>query len=100
MFGGLPYLDDDGQPIAYTVVETWETDDWFPVYGAVTSTGGNIPTYAVTVTNVYRWTGSVELPGTGGIGKSLYILFGLILVVSPFVYGFSLRRRYGRRFKQ
>ena len=40
------------------------------------------------------------LPSTGGSGILLYILCGLILVFGPFVYGFSLRRRYGRRFKQ
>ena len=37
------------------------------------------------------------LPSTGGNGKLLYILCGLILLLGPFVYGFGLRRRYGRR---
>ena len=41
-----------------------------------------------------------ELPSTGGIGTHFYILCGLILVFGPFVYGFSLRRRYERRSKQ
>lgn len=40
------------------------------------------------------------LPSTGGTGALLYILCGLILVIGPLVYGFSLRRRYGRRLKQ
>jgi len=40
------------------------------------------------------------LPSTGGIGTLLYILCGLALVLGPFVYGFSLRRRYGRRSKR
>ena len=40
-----------------------------------------------------------ELPSTGGEGTLLYILFGLTLIISPFVYGFRLRRRYGRRLK-
>lgn len=40
------------------------------------------------------------LPSTGGIGTSLYILFGLALVLAPIVYCFSLRRRYERRSKQ
>ena len=39
------------------------------------------------------------LPSTGGTGVLLYILCGLTLVLGPFVYGFSLRRRYGRRSK-
>ena len=100
VFNGLPYLDEAGEPIVYTVVETWETPDWIPVYGKVTATGGEIPTYEVTVTNTYRWTGSYELPGTGGEGNILYILFGLVLVLGPIVYGFSLRRRYERRLKR
>jgi LPXTG-motif cell wall-anchored protein len=94
VFNGLPYLDDAGQPIAYTVVESWGNMDWIPIYGQITSTGGEIPTYETTVTNTYRWTGSYELPSTGGIGNSLYILFGLVLVLGPFVYGFSLRRKH------
>ena len=94
VFNGLPYLDDAGQPITYTVVESWGNMDWIPIYGQITSTGGEIPTYETTVTNTYRWTGSYELPSTGGIGNSLYILFGLVLVLGPFVYGFSLRRKH------
>ena len=40
------------------------------------------------------------LPSTGGTGIFSYILCGLVLVLGPLVYGFSLRRRYGRRSKQ
>lgn len=50
----------------------------------------------VTVKNLRGY----ELPSTGGIGTFLYILCGLILVFGPFVYGFSLRRRYERRSKR
>lgn len=39
------------------------------------------------------------LPSTGGIGVFRYILCGLILVLGPLVYGFSLRCRYERRLK-
>ena len=100
VFNGLPYLDEEGNPIVYTVVESWDNADWIPVYGPITTISGNTPTYETTVTNTYRWTGSVELPGTGGIGTPIYILCGLVLVFGPLVYGFSLRRRYGRRSKQ
>ena len=41
-----------------------------------------------------------ELPSTGGMGFPLYILCGLLLVLAPLVYSFSLRRRYERRSKQ
>ncbi|MBQ5617230.1 MAG: LPXTG cell wall anchor domain-containing protein [Bacteroidaceae bacterium] len=41
-----------------------------------------------------------ELPATGGMGGIIYILFGAALVTAPFVYIFSLRRKYERRLKQ
>mgnify|MGYP006336643591 FL=1 len=53
-------------------------------------------TLSLTVENLRGY----ELPSTGGIGTPLYILCGSILVLGPFVYGFSLRRRYERRSKQ
>ena len=94
MFNGLPYLDDNGDPIAYSVVESWDTPDWIPVYGPVTATDGDIPTYEMTVTNKYRWEESFELPSTGGIGSPIFILCGLALILAPLVYGLILRRRY------
>ncbi len=99
IFNGLPYLDEEDNPIVYTVVESWDNMDWIPIYGPITATGGDIPTYETTITNTYRWTGSFELPGTGGIGIPIYILCGLVFILGPFVYGFSLRCRYGRRSK-
>ena len=53
-------------------------------------------TLSLTVENLRGY----ELPSTGGNGVHLYVLCGLILVFGPFVYGFSLRRRYGRRSQQ
>jgi LPXTG-motif cell wall-anchored protein len=49
--------------------------------------------------DIVNYPTNVELPGTGGIGTPIYMLCGLILVLGPLVYGFSLRRRYGRRSK-
>ena len=101
LFNGLPYLDEAGNPIVYTVVESWDNIDWLPIYGPVNTVNtGNTPTYETTVTNSYRWTGSVVLPSTGGIGTIPYILCGLALMIGPLVYGFSLRRRNGRRLEQ
>ena len=94
VFSGLPYVDDEGNPIAYTVKETWETEDWLPTYGPITSSGGNTPTYETTITNTYRWTGNFELPSTGGTGSYIFILSGLLLMLAPLVYGLGLRRRY------
>ena len=46
--------------------------------------------------NIANYPVDVILPATGGIGKHIYILCGLTLVLGPLVYGFGLRRRYGR----
>jgi LPXTG-motif cell wall-anchored protein len=40
-----------------------------------------------------------ELPSTGGMGMHIYILCGLFLMMAPLVYGFSMRRKYERRFR-
>ena len=99
-FGGLPYYDENGDPIAYTVVETWDSRDWIPVYGPVTVIAGRTPTYETTVRNVYRWSDAFELPATGGIGTPFYILCGLTLMSAPLVYGFRLRRRHRKEARE
>jgi uncharacterized repeat protein (TIGR02543 family) len=53
-------------------------------------------TLSLTVENLRGYA----LPSTGGTGILLYVLCGLILLLGPFVYGFSLRRKYKRRPKQ
>jgi uncharacterized surface anchored protein len=55
-----------------------------------------IPFEAIGMIDIVNYPANVELPATGGIGIPLYILCGLTLVLGPFVYGFHLRRRYGR----
>ena len=97
VFNGLPYFDDLGLPIEYTVVESWDNKDWIAAYGPVKEVGGENPSYETTVTNKYRWVDAFELPSTGGLGIHIQILCGLILVSAPLVYGLSLRRKSERR---
>ena len=59
-----------------------------------------IPFEAIGLIDIANYPANVELPATGGIGTPIYILCGLTLVLGPFVYGFSLRRRYGRRLNK
>ena len=40
---------------------------------------------------------SYELPATGGMGITLHVLCGMLLVSAPLVYGLSLRRKCERR---
>ena len=58
-----------------------------------------IPFEEIGLIDIANYPANVELPATGGIGTPIYILCGLVLVLGPLVYGFSLRRRYGRRSK-
>ena len=43
---------------------------------------------------------SCELPATGGMGITLHVLCGMLLVSAPLVYGLSLRRKYKRRSRE
>ena len=100
VFSGLPYMDEEGNPIKYTVKETWQSSDWTPRYGEVIATSDEVPTYEVIVTNVYRWKDAIELPSTGGIGYPIFVLSGLILVLAPLVYGLRLRREHRKGAKK
>ena len=59
-----------------------------------------IPFETIGKIDIVNHPANVELPATGGIGTPIYILCGLALVLGPLVYGFSLRRGYGRRSKR
>ena len=59
-----------------------------------------IPFEQIGIIDIVNHPATVELPATGGIGTTLYMLCGLPLVWGPLVYGLSLRRRYGRRSKK
>lgn len=60
---------------------------------------GEYNTSSRVLTLTVRNLRGYELPSTGGIGIPIYILCGLILISAPLVYGFRLRRIYGRRLK-
>ncbi len=101
-FWGLPYKDNSGEVIKYTVEESWETEDWLPEYGKVIEVKetGQLPTYETTVTNAYRWGHGYELPSTGGIGRKVWILSGFIIMIGALVFGCILRRKRERRLKE
>ena len=99
VFRGLPYQDDNGVVIQYTVEESWYSEDWLPEYGPVGASGGPVPTYDTTVTNVYRWGHGVELPATGTHARMLYMLCGGSIMLLTLVYGTVSRRKRERRMK-
>ena len=91
-FLGLPYTDSEGNVITYTVLESWDTKDWTPIYGKVTATPGkDVTTYSVTVTNRYNWGNGYELPSTGGYGTYVWVLSGLALMLGALVSGLIIR---------
>ena len=97
-FLGLPYKDESGNVIAYTVDEVWEKERWTTHYGAVTANPGTPPVYTTTITNTY-YPGGPELPATGSAARMLYILCGSGMMLGSLVYGIGSRRKRERRVK-
>lgn len=97
-FRGLPVKNSKGETIVYSIEESWITDNWVPHYGQMLAIGGQNPTYATTVTNVYRVSGPI-LPSTGSAARMHYILCGLGIMLSSLVYGLICRRMRERRRK-
>ena len=105
----LYYLQEIQPPIAYQLDNT---KHWFCFCGDTGDTciecnkllidqeAIRIPFEEIGKFDIANYPADVELPSTGGIGTPIYILCGLTLVIGPLVYGFSLRRRYGRRLKK
>ena len=97
-FYGLPYKGADGNVITYTVVESWDNNDWQPYYSEIRQVDGDIvPNYEMTVTNVYRWGNGTKLPDTGYSGPLPMVLCGLGLMVLSLVCGCIMRRKRERR---
>ena len=96
-FRGLPYEDENGNAITYTVKEVWESTDWIPVYGEVVTHDGSTTTYSTAVTNVYRWGSGEMLPTTGSNARMLYTLCGFSIILGTLVYGMIAKRKRERR---
>ncbi len=92
-FLGLPYENEDGSVIEYTVVESWDTEDWLARYSEIRRIPGEPGTYELTVTNVYRWGRGYELPQTGGDGVSMWVLSGAAIMLASLVSWCILRCR-------
>ena len=105
----LYYLQEIQPPPAYQLNET---KYWFCFCNnkndtciecnklMIDETAVRIPFEEIGLIGIPNDPANVVLPATGGIGTPIYILCGLTRVFGPFVYGFSLRRRYGRRSKK
>jgi uncharacterized surface anchored protein len=105
----LYYLQEIQPPPAYQLDDTKYWFCFCSDTGDVCNECNKIMVDAEAVRIPFEETGRIEivnhpadvkLPGTGGIGTHFYILYGLMLVFCPFVYGFSLRCRYERRLNR
>ncbi len=98
IFQGLPYTDEEGNVISYTVQEVWQRDNWAVSYGEIIISDGSPPTYSTTITNT-RYNGGPQLPSTGSAARLMYVLCGGSMMLVSLVYGIRLRRRRERRQK-
>ena len=97
-FLGLPYKDEEGNVIGYTVTESWERERWATTYGPIVTSGNSPPTYSTVITNTYH-PGGPELPSTGSAARPMYVLCGFGIMLGSLVYGIGSRRKRERRMK-
>ncbi len=97
-FLGLPYKDESGNVIKYTVEELWDKPQWQTKYGEITSSEGSPPQYSTVLTNTY-YMGGPELPSTGSAARLIYVLCGSGIILGALVYGIVSRRKRERRMK-
>ena len=98
VFQGLPYKDEAGNVIQYTVDEVWEKPKWSTTYGEIQVSGGSPPTYSTVISNTYH-PGGPELPSTGSAARLMYVLCGTGIMLGSLVYGIGSRRKRERRMK-
>ena len=98
VFQGLPYKDESGNVIKYTVDEIWSKPKWSTTYGDMVASGETPPHYHTVITNTYH-PGGPELPSTGSAARLIYILCGTGIILGTLVYGIGSRRKRERRMK-
>ena len=97
-FQGLPYKDDAGNVIVYTVEEVWKQTSWSTKYGTVTASNHSPPRYSTVITNTYH-PGGPQLPATGSPARMMYVLCGSAIILGTLVYGIGSRRKRERRME-
>ncbi|MBE6649577.1 MAG: Cna B-type domain-containing protein [Ruminococcaceae bacterium] len=100
-FLGLPYTDEAGNVIVYSIKESWDTEDWDPVYGeVVTINDGDVPRYETTVTNYYIHGRGFELPSTGSYGYLMCIWGGFAIMLLALCLAVTSRLISYRKIKK
>lgn len=96
-FQGLPYKDENGEIIVYSVIEQWEMEGWEVLYGEMDYTPGAPGQYSTTIINRSMAGQGKELPTTGGRGSVPYVIVGLAIMFTTAFGGYVLRRKRERR---
>ena len=94
-------LDADGKPIDGSTVLSSGGKKFAVSYGTpatnIVVTESHSPDPEVVVTN----RATVKLPKTGGIGTKRYTISGILLIaIACLIYGFKMRRSFGRRLNK
>ncbi len=97
-FLGLPYKDESGNVIQYSVAENWKKLMWTTTYGPIQTSGDSTPTYSTVITNIY-YPGGPELPSTGSAARLMYALCGTAIMLGALVCGIGSRCKRERRMK-
>ena len=98
-FEGLPFRDEGGNVIIYTVEEVFNESGWEIEYGNMELSPGTPGTYSTTVTNRNTAGYGYELPTTGGYGYLPWLWGGVTVMVASLIAGCILRRKRERRNK-
>ena len=96
VFQGLPYKNEAGEVISYTVEENWQRENWSTAYGSIEATAGSPPTYSTVIINTYH-QGGPALPATGSAARRLYVICGASMMIGSLLIGIGSRRKRERR---
>ena len=99
-FEGLPFRDDNGNTIIYSVQEEFNESGWEIVYGDMNHVAGTPGSYNTLITNRNNAGYGVELPSTGSYGYPPWLVSGYVLMLGSLLTGCILRHKRERRKKK
>ncbi len=99
-FGGLPFKDNEGNTIVYSVKEVFNVSGWETTVGNMTYVSGTPGSYNTLITNRNTAGYGVELPSTGSYGYPPWLISGYGLMLGSLLTGCILRHKRERRKKK
>lgn len=99
-FSGLPFKDDQGNVIVYSIEEEFNLEGWEIILGEMTYVSGYPGSYKTLIVNRNTAGHGVELPSTGAYGYPPWLLSGYGLMLGSLFTGCILRHKRERRKKK